>query len=54
MKEVPDALNKIVDTILAYKPKPTTKAAKKRKRLKSKICRRSRLMPDIIRSSAFN
>jgi hypothetical protein len=32
MKDVPDALNKIVDKVLAYKPKPKTKAAKKRKR----------------------
>jgi hypothetical protein len=33
MKDVPDSLNKIVDTVLAYRPKPKTKAAKKRKRL---------------------
>jgi hypothetical protein len=36
MKDVPDALNKIVDKVLAYKPKPKSKAAKKRKRLKTK------------------
>jgi hypothetical protein len=36
MKDVPDALNRIVDTVLAYRPKPKTKAAKKRKRLKTK------------------
>ncbi len=36
MKDVPDSLNKIVDTVLAYRPKPKTKAAKKRKRLKTK------------------
>ena len=35
MKDAPDALNRIVDTVLAYKPKPKTKAAKKRKRLKA-------------------
>ncbi len=34
MKEVPEALNKIVDVVLAYRPKPKTKAARKRKRLK--------------------
>jgi len=36
MKEVPDALNKIVDVVLTYRPKPKTKAALKRKRLKPK------------------
>jgi hypothetical protein len=36
MKDVPEALNSIVDTVLAYRPKPKTKAAKKRKRLKVK------------------
>ena len=36
MKDAPDALNKIVDVVLAFKPKPKTKAAKKRKRLKTK------------------
>lgn len=35
MNDAPDALNKIVDAVLAYKPKPKTKAAKKRKRLKT-------------------
>jgi hypothetical protein len=35
-KDAPDALNKIVDKVLAYKPKPKSKAAKKRKRLKTK------------------
>ncbi len=30
MKDVPDALNKIVDVVLAYRPKPRTKAARKR------------------------
>jgi hypothetical protein len=33
MKEVPDALNRIVDVVLAHRPKPKTKAARKRKRL---------------------
>ncbi len=35
MKNAPDALNKIVDVVLAYRPKPKTKAAKKRKRRKT-------------------
>ena len=34
MKDSPDALNKIVDVVMAYEPKPKTKAAKKRKRIK--------------------
>lgn len=32
----PRALNDIVDTVLAYKPKPKSKAAKKRKRKAAK------------------
>jgi hypothetical protein len=32
MKDVPESLNKMVDVVLAYRPKPKTKAAKKRKR----------------------
>lgn len=34
MKEAPDALNKITDIVLAYRPKPKTKAAQKRERVK--------------------
>jgi hypothetical protein len=30
MKEVPTALNRIVDIVLAYRPKPKTRAARKR------------------------
>jgi hypothetical protein len=37
MKGVPDVLNSITGVVLAYRPKPRTKAAKKRKRLKNKI-----------------
>jgi hypothetical protein len=36
MKDVPDALNRIVDVVLAYRPKPKTKAARNRKRLRAK------------------
>lgn len=32
MKDAPDELNRIVDKVLAYRPKPKTKAAKKRKK----------------------
>jgi hypothetical protein len=34
--DVPEALNRIVDKVLAYRPKPKTKAARKRQRLKVK------------------
>lgn len=30
--KLPEVLEKIVDTVLAYKPKPKSKAAKKRKK----------------------
>ena len=43
MKDAPDALNKIVDTVLAYKPKPKTKAAKKRLRLQVKEGKEAKL-----------
>ena len=36
MKGVPDALNAIADVGLTYRPKPKTKAAKRRKRLRAK------------------
>jgi hypothetical protein len=36
-KDIPEELNQITDVVLAYRPKPKTKAAKKRKRLKTKI-----------------
>jgi hypothetical protein len=32
MKDAPDVLNRIVDKVLAYRPKPRTKAQKKRRR----------------------
>jgi hypothetical protein len=32
MKNVPPVLDKIADVVLAYRPKPKSKAAKKRKR----------------------
>ena len=34
MKETPEILNIIVDRVLAYRPKPKSKAAKKRTRKK--------------------
>jgi hypothetical protein len=35
-KKVPEILDKITDVVLAYKPKPKTKAAKRRKRRQKK------------------
>ena len=32
MKDVPEVLDKMIDAVLAYKPKPKSKAAKKRGR----------------------
>ncbi len=37
MSETSDILNRIVDVVLAYRPKPKTKAAKKRKRKKTAL-----------------
>ena len=35
--EVPEELNRIVDKVLAYRPKPKSKAAKKRTRKKKAL-----------------
>ena len=37
MKDAPEILNRIVDKVLAYRPKPKSKAAKKRTRRKKKL-----------------
>lgn len=37
MKETPEILDKIVDVVLAYRPKPKSKAAKKRTRKKKAL-----------------
>lgn len=37
MKRVPEALDRIVDVVLAYRPKPKTIQAKKRAKAKKKI-----------------
>jgi hypothetical protein len=37
MRDAPDALNRIVDVVLKYRPKPKTKAARKRKSRKAKL-----------------
>jgi hypothetical protein len=36
-ESVPKALDAIADVVLAYKPKPKTKGAKKRKKNKTKL-----------------
>ena len=38
-EKVPKALDTIADVVLAYKPKPKTKPAKKRKRRAAKIAK---------------
>lgn len=38
-EEVPKELDAIADVVLAYRPKPKTKPAKKRKRRASKIAK---------------
>jgi hypothetical protein len=44
-KSVPEILNTITDVVLAYRPKPKSKGAKKRKRLKNKIEKEKKLAP---------
>jgi hypothetical protein len=39
MKDAPEELNRIVDKVLAYRPKPVSVAAKKRTRLTKKIAK---------------
>lgn len=41
MSKPPDFLDKIVDLVLAYKPKPKSKGGKKRKKLVKKLAARS-------------
>jgi hypothetical protein len=45
MKDVPEELDKIVDKVLAYRPKPKSKAAKKRVRKKTKIEKEKQAKP---------
>jgi hypothetical protein len=40
-KKIPELLDKITDVVLAYRPKPKTKAAKKRTRKAKKDARTS-------------
>ena len=43
MKDVPGILDRVTDVILAYKPKPKTKAAKRRKRREKYRAKRNRM-----------
>lgn len=40
MKRLPEILHRITDRVLAYRPKPKTKAAKRRARKKKRVARR--------------
>lgn len=42
---VPKALDAIADVVLAYKPKPKTKPAKKRKKRAAKVAKEKQLPP---------
>ena len=37
MKDAPEILDKMVDVVLAYRPKPKSKGSKKRKRKQMKL-----------------
>lgn len=41
MKKPPEVLNRIVDRVLAYRPKPKSRPANKRARRKKKVQRES-------------
>jgi hypothetical protein len=41
-ENVPKALDAIADFVLAYKPKPKTKGAKKRKKMKARLAKMPR------------
>jgi hypothetical protein len=46
-ENVPKALDAIADVVLAYKPKPKTKSAKKRKKRVAKIARQKPPLLDL-------
>ena len=43
MKQVPALLDKMIDAVLAYRPKPKSKAAKKRRR---KVAKKEKAQAD--------
>ena len=46
-EKIPKELDAIADVVLAYKPKPKTKPAKKRKRRAAKIARETKPSLDL-------
>jgi hypothetical protein len=46
-EKIPKALDAIVDVVLAYKPKPKTKPAKKRKKRAAKIAKETKAALDL-------
>jgi hypothetical protein len=44
-ENVPKALEAMADIVLAYKPKPKTKGAKKRKKHAARVARKASLSP---------
>ena len=42
MKQPPKALDAITDVVLAYRPKPKTKPARRRKRQAAKLAKKAR------------
>jgi hypothetical protein len=47
MRETPKALDAIADVVLAYRPKPKSKPAKKRKREAAKLSRKAKPHRDL-------
>jgi hypothetical protein len=47
-ENVPKALDAIADVVLAHKPKPKTKSAKKRKGKAKKLVKERTLSPDLL------
>jgi hypothetical protein len=46
-KQIPKELDAIADVVLAYRPKPKSKPAKKRKRLAKKLAALAKPSPEI-------
>ena len=48
MKKVPSELDFIADVVLSYRPKPKTKAAKRRARRKKREEKRNQSLPELM------
>jgi hypothetical protein len=48
MKNVPEILDRVTDAVLAYKPKPKTKAMKRRVRREKYRAKRNQLPPGAV------